>query len=113
MMSRKIPFSPSSRAFYCRMICQYASPGIQYLHAVLQRHGAVFLSDAAAIFFFFFSPFPPPSLFPLNRLERLFVMFLSGFGVRAASCCEVSIYRGIVQQCEPTATARVGLLKDR
>lgn len=64
-------------------------------------------------FFFFFSPFPPPSLFPLNRLERLFVMFLSGFGVRAASCCEVSIYRGIVQQCEPTATARVGLLKDR
>lgn len=58
------PFSPSSRAFYCRMICQYTSPGIQYLHAVLQRHAAaVFLSNAAAAFFFV-SPFPPSPLSP-------------------------------------------------
>lgn len=58
------PFSPSSHAFYCWMICQYTSPGIQYLHAVLQRHGAVFHSDAAAAFFPFvnlpFLPLSPP-----------------------------------------------------
>lgn len=54
------PFSPSPRAFYCWMICQYTSPGIQYLHAVLRRHGAAFHSGAAAAFFSFGQPSPSP-----------------------------------------------------
>lgn len=52
------PFSLSSHAFYCWMICQYTSPGIQYLHAVLQRRGAVFHSNAAAAFFRLHRSFP-------------------------------------------------------
>lgn len=66
------PFPPSSRAFYCRMICQYTSAGIQYLHAALQRHAAaVSLSPRPLqpFLLFFFSPFP------LVSPERLLLMF--------------------------------------